>query len=776
MIHFACAHCGRELDVPDDRAGQNDSCPHCGASISVPMPSASATLSLPAEVAALPTIQPRPPDALPTAAYIPSSEAATLAPAAISPDIPVTSAVEIPGYQILGELGRGGMGVIYKAWQLRPRRLVALKMILAGDYASAEALARFKIEAEAVARLAHPNIVAIHEVNEHQGRPYLTLEFVAGGNLGEHLRTKRFAPREAAELVEQLARAAQFAHRRGIVHRDLKPANVLLALPPEEGAERWVPKIADFGLAKQLDGASSLTPAGQRTQSGAILGTPGYMAPEQAEGKSKKVGPATDVYALGAVLYECLTGQPPFQGENMLDTLRKVATQKPVPPCQLRPDCPRELETICLKCLQKEPEGRYASAGELADELRRWLDGKPIQARPPGKLGRLTDILNWRNLLTLPRIGCAVASVFLLTVLQALGWPGCETTPATKKVTRPMSTEKKVAPVDKEAAARQVRLAAQRESANNLSYLARHLIDFSNTHENTLPPAAITDLKTGRSLLSWRVAVLPFIGENDLYQEFKLDEAWDSPHNKKLLAKMPDIFKIKGVPTPEPNTTFYQVFVGPGSAFEPTGVKLAPFGIAGRRFPAEFLDGTSSTILIAEAWQAVPWTKPMDIPYDPRRPVPRLGGPFEDGFHVAMADGTVLLVNPAVSEPTLRNAITRNDGNPPADDWPAGPREGVVKGAGTVAGTVTYRGKPMAGASITFLSWNAGGSSHQAAIKSDGSYQVDEALAPGPYVVLIQEAPGGKAGLPKKYAARATSPLVCRVHSVFQRFDVDLSD
>jgi serine/threonine-protein kinase len=282
----------------------------------------------------------------------------------------------LPGYEIVGELGRGGMGVVYKARQIGLNRTVALKMILAGDHAGPEVRARFRAEAEAVARLQHPHIVQIHEVGEEAGRPFFSLEFVDGGSLADRLAGTPLPAAQAAQLAETLARAMHYAHQRGLVHRDLKPANVLLTAD-------GTPKVTDFGLAKclgELQGAGAAPPA--LTQTGAILGTPSYMAPEQAGGQSKGIGPAADVYALGALLYELLTGRPPFRAESALETLRQVQSAEPVPPRQLQPGVPRDLETICLQCLRKEPKRRYPSAAALADDLRRFRDNEPIQARP----------------------------------------------------------------------------------------------------------------------------------------------------------------------------------------------------------------------------------------------------------------------------------------------------------------------------------------------------------------------------------------------------------
>jgi serine/threonine protein kinase len=282
------------------------------------------------------------------------------------------------GYEILEELGRGGMGVVYKARQINLKRVVALKMILAGAHASPQDLARFRREAEAVAQPQHPNIVQIHEVGEQDGCPYFSLEFVDGGSLAQRLQEKPQPPYWAAQLVETLARAVHAAHKHGIVHRDIKPANVLLT---GDG----VAKIADFGLAKRLEGESA------HTRTGCIMGTPGYMAPEQAEAR-KATTPAVDAYALGAILYECLTGRPPFRGPTPLETVMQVVTDEPAPVRKLQPKCPRDLETICMKCLEKNPGSRYSSAEALADDLRRFQSGEPVLARRVGRIRR-----GWRR-------------------------------------------------------------------------------------------------------------------------------------------------------------------------------------------------------------------------------------------------------------------------------------------------------------------------------------------------------------------------------------------
>jgi serine/threonine protein kinase len=306
----------------------------------------------------------------------------------------------LPGYEILDILGRGGMGVVYKARQVKLDRLVALKMILAGSHASADDVTRFRREAEAVARLQHPHIVQIYEVGEHQCLPYISLEYCDGGNLAAKAGGTPLPARQAAQLVEMVARAVHAAHQRGIVHRDLKPANILLQMQNAEcrmqndtpGPDSLfcilhsafcIPKVTDFGLAKRLDDGAA------QTATGAVVGTPSYMAPEQAEGKKETIGPATDVYALGAVLYELLTGRPPFNAETYYDTLRQVVDEQPVSPRLLQPKTPRDLETICLKCLAKSPPRRYATAQALADDLARFRRDEPITARPAGRLERL---------------------------------------------------------------------------------------------------------------------------------------------------------------------------------------------------------------------------------------------------------------------------------------------------------------------------------------------------------------------------------------------------
>jgi tetratricopeptide (TPR) repeat protein len=309
---------------------------------------------------------------------------ADLGPAALG-------AVRSAGYEVLGELGRGGMSVVYLARNVALNRLCALKMIQAGAHAGASALARFQAEAEAIARLRHPNIVQINHVGEADGLPFLELEYLPGGSLDTRLEGTPRPAVAAMRLVEVLAGALAEAHRRGIVHRDLKPANILLDADGQ-------PKVADFGLAKILDADAALT----KTQ--AVLGSPSYMAPEQAEGHSRRVAATTDVYALGAILYELLTGRPPFRAATMLETLAQVQGVDPVAPSHLQPGVPRDLETVCLKCLEKAPARRYATAEALAEDLRRCQVGEPILARPARSWERC-----WRWARRRPALAAALA-------------------------------------------------------------------------------------------------------------------------------------------------------------------------------------------------------------------------------------------------------------------------------------------------------------------------------------------------------------------------------
>src|SRR5215471_6576859 len=280
-------------------------------------------------------------------------------------------------YELLEEIAQGGMGIVYRARQVSLNRIVALKMILTGQFASETEVKRFRAEAEAAAQLDHPNIVPIYDVGEVKSQHFFSMRFIEGGTLTARINDpkSRLPSQAAATLLLKVCRAVHFAHQRGILHRDLKPGNILLDTSGE-------PHVSDFGLAK-FQGANRVT------SSGRMLGSPSYMAPEQASGKPSLVTIAADVYSLGAILYEMLTGQPPFQAETPLATLRQVVEHEPTRPSTLNLQADPDLEIICLKCLEKEPPRRYSSAKSLADELQRWLNHEPIQARAIGRLGRL---------------------------------------------------------------------------------------------------------------------------------------------------------------------------------------------------------------------------------------------------------------------------------------------------------------------------------------------------------------------------------------------------
>jgi WD40 repeat protein/serine/threonine protein kinase len=466
----------------------------------------------------------------------------------------------IPGYELRRELGHGGMGVVYEARQVALDRLVAVKLFRADLHAGEDELARFRGDAEVVARLAHPHIVAIYDIGEAGGRPFFALELVEGGSLADTIEGTPQPARQAAKLVAVLARAMHFVHQRGIVHRDLKPANMLLVSSdrPEavqlgstpEDVAGYEPKITDFGLAKRLDLGVG------RTQPGAILGTPSYMAPEQAGGRNKEIGPATDVYALGATLYELLTGRPPFRAGTPLDTMLQVISDEPVPPARLNPMVPRDLETVCLKCLEKEPARRYATAEELAADLGRFLDGEPVVARPVSGVERglrwarrhpaATGLIAASGVALLALVGLAVAGYYTMWLNDA------------------REGEK-----------------AQRERADGLLYFMSIERAHSAWRENDVKRADEILAGCDPALRNWEWGYLYRLCHSDLrtfrgHTDAVVAVAWSSDGSRLASASVDKTVKIWDVQTGEEVLSLqgYTGAVG-GMAFSPDGTRLA---------------------------------------------------------------------------------------------------------------------------------------------------------------------------------------------------------
>ncbi len=427
-----------------------------------------------------------PPPASPVTQDIPARDAGLTAGGGEADGRPLPR--RVAGYEVLSELGRGGMGVVYRAWQPGLNRVVAVKVVLVGEHASGATLDRFRAEAEAVARLQHPNVVQIYEVGEHDGLPFFSLEYCPGGSLDKRLAATPLPADEAAALVQGLARGVDAAREAGVIHRDLKPGNVLLDAA-------GTPKVTDFGLAKRLGEAG-------HTATGALMGTPSYMAPEQAEGKGLAVGPATDVYALGAILYECLTGRPPFKGATLQDTILQVVVGEAVPPRRLNPRVPADLETVCLKCLEKDPGRRYQTARDLAEDLRRYRDGEPVVAV---RSGPVTRTLKWAR--RRPAVAGLVAALVVAVtagavgILLALGRAVAEARRADREAVAARQESARAS--EKEAEAR-----AEQESTRQALYLAQ--IRGAAAELLALDPAsAVQSLDaTPRDLRNWEYRYL----------------------------------------------------------------------------------------------------------------------------------------------------------------------------------------------------------------------------------------------------------------------------
>ncbi len=527
-------------------------------------------------------------------------------------------------YVLLRQIAAGAMGVVYEARQKSLDRIVALKFIHRGQLADQQDRRRFLKEAEHAAQLSHPHIVPVYEVGQFEDWPFFAMGFIDGGSLQQRMLADPISPRQAAEIMATIADAVAYAHERGIVHRDLKPANVMMN-------EAGQPVVTDFGLAKRVDSTASVTETGQ------IMGTPAYMAPEQASGETHAIGPHSDQYSLGVVLYELLTGRRPFDGPVHL-ILAKVVALEPPTVRELAPQAPRDLEAICLKAMQKRPANRYGSVREMASDLQRYLRDEAILARRYGVRERLARFVRKRAGVLMALAALLAASATTGLAVWLLQPPEPKPVPQPEVITAEKVFDRQMVAVS---------------SSRNLQAIGLAIHNYHDVY-GRFPPAAITDAND-KLLLSWRVAILRYLGHNALYEKFHLDEPWDSPHNLTLLEFIPENYAIRDIPAYSPHATYYRALVGNGATFDPARPRAVSL--------ADLKDGSRGTLLAVEASEAVPWTKPEEIDCN----VPfaaQLGGPFEEGFHGLMADGSVRFFKSAIreNETALKALVGRDEG------------------------------------------------------------------------------------------------------------------
>ncbi len=577
-----------------------------------------------------------PPTEQPTLPSGPDAAAADGGPA------PGTRVRYVGDYELLEEIGRGGMGVVYKARQVSLNRIVALKMIVAGQLASQAEIERFHTEAQAAAQLQHPNIVPVHEVGQYEGQQYFSMDYVEGPSLAELLRAGPWPAREAAQLVKTLADAVEHAHQHGILHRDLKPSNVLLKrgtgiLPVNEtsrgmpvdvprSSTGWKPiprepAITDFGLAKRIEAAVDQPVAGEAgsrpelTATGQVLGTPGYMAPEQAAGaKRGKLGPPTDVYSLGTILYELLTGRPPFQAATPVDTILQSLDQEPVPPHQLNRTIPRDLETICLKCLEKEPYRRYRTAAQLSNDLARFLSGQPITAR---RATRLERIVKWtlRRPALAALVAVSVAAVLVLTI-GGIGFTwrlGQQRDYAQQQLWRSRYEQ-----------ARAERLAGNRRRAMELLGAAAHTRQTPELRREAVQAIVSAGLELRHELVIGHACSVQFSPDGSLlavHGKYGYGPAWstgDPPEQSVSLLgfwELPSGRRVRQVPLALPATNLELGM----TSFSPVSIsQYAPFALS--PVAGAFAVGRRATDTI-EFWELRRGKPLVTIKGDPRGPV-----------------------------------------------------------------------------------------------------------------------------------------------------------